>query len=596
MPIDLVKEFKKREKQITDLCVHARESYRTHNCYKSLKNRYIRLRDSNDMIFGSPKGNTGNWNSKLSFPIVKTRALIRKAIISQNFRGKPLITVEKAGNTSIQNARNVQDLVNHNLKATQFLDRAFQQIKNDAARWGAACCYSVFQNSVKEGWKTVKTDFGVDRQFGVIDESQKVLNVPFHILNYIQEPEVSRHWNSRWNGHQERVNLPEFIAQVKQNPSVYIRENVEWVVKEAKKSAIEDVKYWQDISVEITKQKMDKTCLYIILSEIEGNEDDLHHYYVEMIGDKIVRFQHNPNDFDLVPYSIFTYYPRDEYWWGNSDSEFVLPHENFTNFIMGAKGDNALRALQQYIFYSKGSIDPSDWNNRRVNGGLIGVDLKDGMSINNMLAFNQFQDTSINTVDSIMREVKANQQELNPRPQFTNPGSETSPLANTTATAANILEAQNDVLEADLLEAFASGLKEMAHNDIVILTQRLSDAFQISPDPQGDDRILKKYEIMGNFRYNVETSLTKNKASELQRLENFLTFVMNIRGTQDPAVMNIQLSPIIENILRQADIGDVDEIYPAQPAQPAPQPQGLVPSAGIPGQAAPPLAGNIATV
>ena len=47
MPIDLVKQFDKREKEITDLCVYARESYRTHACYKSLKNRYIRLRDSN---------------------------------------------------------------------------------------------------------------------------------------------------------------------------------------------------------------------------------------------------------------------------------------------------------------------------------------------------------------------------------------------------------------------------------------------------------------------------------------------------------------------------------------------------------------------
>ena len=63
---------------------------------------------------------------------------------------------------------------------------------------------------------------------------------------------------------------------------------------------------------------------------------------------------------------------------------------------------------------------------------------------------------------------------------------------------------------------------------------------------------------------------------------------MNLRGTQDPTVMRIQLEPILKTLIASAEVGDIDEILPPapvgqqMPGQQMMQP-GLPPQPGIPG-------------
>lgn len=565
--IDLVKNFNLREQDITRWVMNNKEAYKASSCYKRLKNGYTRLRDSNDMVFGG-QGGGGTFKSKVAFPIVKTRTILRNAIFSQNFRGDPLVSVLKAGNTTKEQALNMQKLLSHNLKATMFRDRAFRKIKLSASKYGTAVAYTVFNEDSKKGFKTQQTAYGIDRVFGTLDKNQLAINIPIHILNFITDPDITDHYQSPHQGHEERINLSTLINRVGQNPDNYIGENVKKVILRAKKESLEDKDYYSD--VESTKNNKFKLDLYRTYAQIniKGNEDDVGHYYLEIVGGKIIRIQRNPNDRDLVPYSVFTYYPRDEAWWGNSDSEFVLPHENFTNLTMGIKADNMLRAMQQHIFHAKGTIDPSDWNNRVVNGGMVGVDLKDGMDLNKMLHFNQFTDTSVLAVDSMMREIKENQQQLSARPDFFSRTSRTGPLQNTTATATNVLEEQGDVIESEILEGFEAGLKTMSRNDLILLQQRLpnDEGFQISPDANSQ-LTLEKQDILGDFAFSIKTSLTRNKTNELIRLQNFFTFLMNLRGTQDPAAMRINLPPIVERLLKSADVGDLEEVYPEQQEQ-----------------------------
>ena len=300
---------------------------------------------------------------------------------------------------------------------------------------------------------------------------------------------------------------------------------------------------------------------------IEGNEDDLNHYYIEMVGDKIIRIQHNPNDEDLVPYNVFLYYPRLEYWWGNTDSEFVIPHENFTNLIMGLKADRALNMLQQYIFHEKGVIDPTDWNNRLINGGLIPVDLKGGRELQKVLHQFRPQDDSLASTDSIMREVKESQQKMTPTPDFTR-GAKAGGLRNQTATAALILEEQGDALESNILEQFNFSMEELARVQMTMLQQHLPDQFGLRPRPEQSMRILDKAQILGSFDYRVETALTRNRLNELQRLQNKITGTMNFRGTGDPTWQRVDMEQVARRWLQQADIGPVDELLPAgAPAQ-----------------------------
>jgi len=144
--IDLVKRFSSKEKAIFSYITARKDTYFKSECYKTLHKRYIRLRDSNDMrVAGNSNKNT--FRSKLAFPVVKERALIRQAIFDQNFRGDPLITVLPNGSTPPENAANMQDVLGQNLKTTRFREKCFATVKDFASKYGAAVVYTVWQHT-----------------------------------------------------------------------------------------------------------------------------------------------------------------------------------------------------------------------------------------------------------------------------------------------------------------------------------------------------------------------------------------------------------------------------------------------------------------
>lgn len=509
-----------------------------------------------------------NFQSKVAFPLVKERAMIREAIFSQNFRGDPLITVEPAGDTSVDNAHNIQDVLASNFKTTKFRSKAFRIIKKDCAEYGAAVCYTAWRESNKESMKTVNTPLGPQRELKKATK-RNAMNYAIHILDYFQDPNVPDPDDSSYQGHIERTSLAKLKAMYKANPDVYIKENIEWAIKEAEKGAMEDKNYHDKYDGKKPNPgsfPIDKTVIYSTCN-IRGNEDNENYYYAEIVGGKIIRFQDNPHDEDARMYATFTFYPRREYWWGNSDAEFVLPHEKFTNIVMGMKADQAMRALQSYVFHEKGTIDVADWNNRHKNGGFIGVDAKNNKPLSQLLYQWQPQDYSLQSTDSIMREVKESQQRLTPRPDFTRAAT-AGGIRNATATAAVILDEQGDVAEAHILENFMFGVKKVAENNIIMLQQRLGDTLAVRPSGTNEQKVMDKSEILGSFGYHVETALNKNKASELMRLQNLLTSIMNFKGSGDPAFQQLDIVPIIKKILKNADIGDVEELMPPPPPQP----------------------------
>lgn len=586
MALDLEKDFKKYEPKIKGLLNDQKNAYFKSRCFTRLRDRYFRLLNSNDMSFNHSANRqviSGNnaTQSKIAIPLVKERSLIREAVLKQNFRGEPLFSLEPTGATPTENANNAQDVLNSNLKSTNFRSKVLKVIFKDLAEFGASVCYTSWRQSKKTALKTVNTDFGPDR---VETETVKknAVNYCIHILDYFQNPEISDPEDSDYIGHIERISYGRFKAHYSQNKDFYIKSNVEKLLKRAATEAISDPNYHKKYEDDDTAQfnfPMDRVVIYSTCN-IKGNEDNENFYYIEMIAGEIVRFQINPHDDDIRPYACLSFYPRREYWWGNSDSEFVLPHEQYTNLLMGMKADNALRSLQQYIFYGKNRIDTADWNNRRKNGGMIGVELKGNETLNQLLYQMQPYDNSLNTVDSIMREVKESQQRLTPRPDFTRAATQGG-IKNSTATAAVILEEQGDVSEALILENVSYGIKTIGRNNLVILQQRLPDVFAIRPAATEAQKILEKNQILGNVEFFIETSLNKNKSSEMIRLQNVLTAIMNFKGSGDPAFQNLDVMPLVRKILKNADIGDVDE-YIQAPA--LPQVPGAVPSNIMPGQ------------
>jgi hypothetical protein len=592
--IDLVEKFDRYEKKITQYLSDRAADYFHSPCYKSLQDRYVRLRDSNDMKLSGARRSQNSWKSNLQFPLVKERTLLRKAIFSQNYRGDPLFSLLPVGATTKEQANDAQDTLNMNARSTRFRQRDLQRIFDFAALLGTAVSMTYWRDTQKYAYKTIMTPFGTDRALVPVQNSQNAVTQWVHPLDYMREP--SAVFEPSWQGHIDSVKLSNLEADYKANPQNYIKRNTEGVLREAKVDSLrkrghKDSYKWDEggsgdkgsgagrtRGLDFDGCTVDVRKFYAQIN-IDGNEDDLNHYYIEMVGDKIVRIQHNPNDDDMVPYNVFMYYPRAEYWWGNTDAEFVIPHENFTNLIMGIKADRALNMLQQYIFHEKGVIDPSDWNNRLSSGGLISVDLKGGRKLQEVLHQFRPQDDSLASTDSIMREVKESQQKMTPTPDFTR-GAKGGGLRNQTATAALILEEQGDVLESNILEQFNFSMEELARVQMTMLQQRLPQEFGLRPRPEEAMRVLSKEQILGSFDYRVETALTRNRLNELQRLQNIITGIMNFRGTGDPTWQRVDMEQVTRRWLQQADIGPVDEIL--QPA-PAPQMQGAVPSVMMPG-------------
>ena len=370
------------------------------------------------------------------------------------------------------------------------------------------------------------------------------------------------------------------------NPDSYIKDNVRKIINNAEKSSISDSDYSSAnryAKEDPSRFNIDKTIVYAQIF-IPGNEDDLNWYRCEIVQGKIIRIQKNPHNRGIRPYGIFRYYERDNYWWGNADSEMVMPHENFFNALMKMKADAALRHLDQFILYGKGTIDPADWNNRHVNGGLVGVEMGAQTDLSRLLYQFQPRDNSLAETDAIAREIKESMQTTNPQPDLLRLPSRGG-ASNRTATAALVLEEQGDVQESWIIEGSQSGLQDVAEYNITLFQQHLGEVFAIRPDPRQPEVEINKADILGDFDYNIATAATKNKAAENLRMTNFLTAVMNFRGTQDPSWMNVNLPALIRNWIDSQDLGDIDEIYPAinetqqqdqQPLLPEANPEGAL--------------------
>jgi len=598
---EIRKGNKKTLKQVTDNLAERKSSYFRSRCFTALQTRYRSLANSRDMVVGSPGSNDGGsgsfnnrnrsniWKSNVIFPLVKERQLVRAAIFAQNFRNDPLFTLTPLAGTTKESAFLMQTVLNMNLRATQFRAKAFRNMIDSTSNFGSSVMYSVWQESGKMVWKTVPSpDGGVERK-KTRQIKTNALNKMIHILDYMQDDFIPDGDASSFQGHMDHRMTSELIAAWKRDQKItkefgtessYIKENIESVIKELKEAhhISDSDKFKPNADMDFSKKGVDVAVFYAQIP-VSGNEGNLQNYYVEMVNNKVIRFQDNPLDDDLRPYAVTNIYARSEYWWGNADSELVVPHENFTNLIMGMKADRALQSLQQYIMYGKGTIDAADWNQRHINGGLVPVNLKPGQTLSKMLHQFQPQDTSLTSTDSIQARVDESAARMTPRPDFSRKAAKGG-LQNSTATAALILEEQSDVLETYILESFQFGVKRIALNNTELLMQNLDMEFAIRPETEQQQMIVNKREILGAYDVMVETSLTKNKASELERVQNAITGILNMKGTGEQALQTMNLVPLFRDWIKKLDVGNVDDLLPQQAEQEAP---GAVPSIQTPG-------------
>jgi hypothetical protein len=589
----LVDSFESRERDITDYVIDRISHYDASECKKKLRNRMAKLDDSVDMKF-SP-GNTrvrsaNNFKSKICMPLVREKYRLFNGMTLAAFRHEPKVTVLPEGDTPRINAVVAQEVLNQNFRRTEFDYKAWRGAVQYLGRYGVAVMPFQYRASDKVGKeKTVYGPFGFEKKAGGNERRHNVFNYCVNPLNYFQNPAIADPCDSDYRGYRDRIPLATLIAEY-ENDEFMVKKNLKEVIGQAMKATVRDAQYFtKGQATDWYRVGVDLTYWYGTIN-IAGNENDQNEYYVQVIGDKIVRFGTNPYDEGITPISVYTCDPRLEYWWGNTPIENSVPMENFLNMILQMRADQAAQVIERFLFYDKGAgIDPADLNNRKINGGYVGVGLKAGMRAQDVFFEYQPRDYSASSIEPIIREVKEADQRLSFESDFQRPAMQGGPQ-NQTATAAIMMDEKGNVLKSDLLEMVGFGLINTARGNLTMLQQMLPDYFMLAPDRAPPLKVFKQH-VLGTYKYQLHSCLLKNKATQQTNLINFLTQMVNFRGTGDPVFQQMNLLPILKELVRKYDLDtDTNDIFmPA--AQPQIQQQSGVttsPMNGAPGDMQPP--------
>jgi hypothetical protein len=594
---NLVEKFDSFHGKIRDYinsqCV---ENYFSHACHKKLSTRLQTLTDAYNM---KATGRTAG-QSKLFFGLRLKNARLRRAVLKAATKAEPLFNIEPIESTSFDNAQNAQDTLNQNIDRTEFKRRVLPFIHNTVAKYGSGITYSYPDNKTERMHRLVSD--------GIMPQKQKfsedltvVENIQVHLLNYCQEPSIARTWESGWQGHIQRLSFGQLVSRIKANKESYISNQAVKILQaiEGGRKLIKNDRYFNWMKDDQSEAGADIVHFHGTIP-IPGNEEAEDRYYAEVCNGEIIRFQ-DMNDLENIRrYSHLFLEPRDDFWWANTDAEYVGSHENYINLVSNMKADNVINELMRLIFYPKGMIDVGSINERWKNGGFMPYKPEElgGRDIRTLLT--QYAPTSSNdnSLDQMLREVKESAQDFSRVDLARRPTQ--GGLNNKTATGAQMMEDQANIQEADLDDFYRIGIEELAKTNFYLLQEHLSDAFDIRTKANRPQRQLLKDDIMGVFKIKFLSSIDKNKMRDAIRLTNGINSLVNLASTQLPAFQNVNFEKPLRALVRALDMGDEDDIAPeaftndqmgGQRQMAPPALGGMIPA---PGPAAPQGAMNVA--
>lgn len=576
--MDLIQEFEKHETAISRYVSDRIKAYYQSQCFKILERRVGDLTNCADLMPNSLIRST--FNSKVVFPVVKERMLLRSAVTSSNYRANEIFSLQPLGNTPFENAAQAELVLNLNMMAVNFKEKALKTGIKRASQFGTAVFYTYWDEQNKVQSATVfdpKTGLYERTLTGGATKNAHVCEIDPKA--YFQNPDVADPEESDFQGHFRRVHISELSNY--ENNEGYIGKNVQKAVEESKKCAGKstrrpynepDDKRW---GVDIAR--------FEGTVNIKGNEEDDTTYFIEMAGDTIIRISYDDYDYDIRSYSVSSFNKRLDYWWGNADAEYVVAHENFLNIMLSMTADNALRSMMQYVFFQKEAIDPADINARVRNNGFIPVDAGN-IPLSQLVM--PFQPSMNNTqmVEFAVNAVNNSIQGMSTKVDLSRRADQGG-LGNKTATGANIIAGQGDILESDILENFDFGVRDVGKKSLIMLQQFLSSMFYVRPKPNQQEMLLKKYQILGNMNVGINSTFQKNKQGEIMRLENLLTWLLNVSASPQLQNAGLNLIPIVKEVLNKSDLAN-HGILPSENVQlnapgfvPSNMPQGQANSA-----------------
>jgi hypothetical protein len=562
--INLIEKFMDHEKAISSLVRKRISEYRLSDCYKLLDRRMNDLRMSADLKPSSLRRN--EYISHVVFPLVNEQMRINSAITSANYRAKEIYNLSPLNETSEQNSRHAELVLNTNMAHSFFKMRALKPAIVNGALYGTSVMYTFWNEDERQKMGTIyDPQTGQYKRIMMPSNHKNSLNEMIDLRDYFQDHKCADPEKSTFQGHSRRVQLYELVRYI-QNEA-YIHDNLSKLIEDTKKGSVPksnrttnerpDMKERGKFEFEIDR--------YEGILPIKDNEEDETRYCIEIIGETIIRCSVDDYDDDISSYTIMNFIKRPEFWWGNSDCEYKLPHENFLNIMLSMTADNALRSMNQYVFYNGKSINMDDISNRDAMGGFIPVDSK-GYPLQNLLFPYQPGAMNFDAVQYAVNAVNESSQKMGTRIDFSKQNSGGT-MTNKTAAAANILAQQGDILESDKLENFNYAVCEIGRKNLVMLQQFLSEIFYVPPAKAVPEQMVYKWMILGRFQYEVNSSLDKNKMNEMVRLQNLVTWLSNLLVNPQLQQAGYRLAPAVNDVIRRADLPSIDEIIPDENVQ-----------------------------
>jgi hypothetical protein len=583
--IDLVKEFVKYEKKLSNYIDDRISYFKDSECCKQLDKRIKILNASWDMRSGDLDSlGKFNFKAQISYGLVKQEQLAKRAVFSNNFRNEPLFTPKAIGNTPDENAINMRDLIMANNQQTHFRHKVLMPGNGGVAKIGVQVVFTEYCNDKTMGWRTVADPvLGSKRTYGPVKDTHNAVSylIP-DPRNYIQDPCVAESNDSTYRGHFERWSLASLVSRIRQNPDLYIRENVEQVIRKYVKDGYKSEFYVGDSS---TGNDYGKTIINDVFRgqfqfHIDGNEDDSTYYYIEKIGDIIIRFQDNPYDMNMNHYTVLTCERRDEFFWGNCSGEYKLTNENNLNLLLSLDLDNAVESMRRYVLLNKGAIDRNSFQ-RASHDGIIEFDnVPNEIPIQNLFYTYQVPDSSGATVGNTYARMMQNSQEFSSTPDINRPQAMGGPT-NKTLGAAQLATETGNIKDADILERLSFCWASVGDKISIIMQQFLGNfgPILVRPGMAESMRMITKEQLTGNYCFEMDTALQQNYMGEILRYQNIVTWLQNLinGGAQLPT----NIYPFVEQTLKMGKFLNVDK-YLDQQNQQQIQP-GMVPTAPQPG-------------
>ena len=580
--IDLIQSFIDNEKEISQLARNRIAEYRHSDCYKLLDRRMNDLRMSADLKPASLRRN--EYISHVVFPIVKEQSMINSAVCAANYRAQEIFNLSATGSTPPENALHAETVVNLNMSNTFFKQKALKPAISNASLYGTSVMYTYWAEDERAKMGTMYDQrTGQYKRVMMPNQRKNAKNDVVDLRDYFQDASCPDPDMSPFQGHSRKVQLSDLVKLF--DNEAYISENLGKIIEDGKAGRFPSGTRMTD-ERGTDMQKNGKFQLEIDRMEgtfpIKGNEESDTRYCLEMIGEVIIRLSVDDYDDEISSYTVLNFMKRPEYWWGNSDCEYKLPHENFLNVMLSMTADNALRSMNQYVFFNGGKISMDDIANRDTMGGFIPVDAKN-IPINQLIFPYQPGAMNHQAVEYAVNAVNESIQNMSTKVNFSkmnNGGTQN----NKTLGAAQMIAGQADVLEADKLENFDYGVCDIGRKNTILLQQFLSEIFYIRPKADQYEKQIYKYMMLGRFQYVVNSTVSKNKQNEMLRLQNLVTWLANLLTNPQLQQAGYRLMPAVNDVIRRADLPSIDEIIPSEDQQQ--QQPGMQPSNQAPAQQA----------